>query len=186
VERGRNGAPVAFRVWRAGANPTDKGTHYFTKQSAARLMSEQSDRGTLYAIDVDHLSLDSKAPPESRRAVGWHRLAVRDGKDGPELWATNVAWTKSVLAGLLANPPEWRYFSPAYDVDKTSGEIIGYLNCALTNNPATWDVTALAGRQLSRHTRRTEESIRAGLRVLEEAHGKEFAVEMAKLAARAR
>jgi hypothetical protein len=49
-----------------------------------------------------------------------------------------------VRAGLTKDPPEWRYFSPAYDTKKSSGEIVRLLNLALTNNPATHHVTALA------------------------------------------
>jgi len=147
VERSTTGAPTAFRIWKAGDNPTDHGVHKFTARSARTLAAEQAARGNLYSIDVDHLSLtkgDKAAVPEARKAVGFHQLEVREGAGGPELWATNVEWTDAVRAGLEKKPPEWRYFSPAYDVDKRTGEIVSYLNTALTNNPATWNVTALA------------------------------------------
>jgi hypothetical protein len=147
VERDASGAPTAFRIWRAGDNPTDHGLHRFTEESARVLMAEQAARGNRYSIDVDHLSLTTgkdAAPPESRKAVGFHRLAVRQGEGGPELWAVDCEWTDVVKAGLQKNPPEWRYYSPAYDVRKKTGEITSYLNTALTNNPATWRVTALA------------------------------------------
>jgi len=144
VERpGPNAAPTAFRIWSAGANATDMGRHVFSETSAALLMSTQAKRGNKFSIDVDHLSLNDTAPPESRKAVGWHRLAVRQSVNGPELWAVDVEWTDAVKAGLEKNPPEWRYFSPAYHIAK-DGEIDQYINTALTNNPATHDVTALA------------------------------------------
>ena len=145
VELGPDGLPLAFRIWQAGDNPTDHGLHRFTDRSAELLMREQAVRGNLYSIDVDHMSLDKSAPPENHRAVGWHRLEVRGG----ELWAVGVAWTGEVSAGLKADPPAWRYFSPAYDVDKKTREVVSYLNTALTNNPATWSVTALAQREPS-------------------------------------
>lgn len=141
------GAPTAFRIWKAGDNPTDFGVHRFTDRSARLLMTEQAVRGNLYSIDVDHLSVSpSQAPPEARKAVGWHRLELRDSSEGPELWATDVEWTDAVREGLERQPPEWRYFSPAYEIDKASGEIVSYTNTALTNTPATWSVTALAVR----------------------------------------
>lgn len=152
VERGPDDTPTAFRIWRAGPNVTDYGTHIFSKQSAAALMAEQAMRGNLYSIDVDHLSLNEKAPPESRKAVGWHRLEARESPDGPELWAVDVEWTDAVRSGLASKPPEWRYFSPAYDV-RDDGEIVSYLNTALTINPATHDVTALASRASSTEQR---------------------------------
>lgn len=150
VERPSPGAaPTAFRIWKAGDNPTDYGVHRFTKESANMLLAQQGVRGNLYSIDVDHLSHNEKAPPESRKAVGWHTLAVRDSEAGPELWAENVEWTDEVKAGLEAKVPEWRYFSPAYAVDKKTGEILSYSNTAITNNPATHRVTALATLQKS-------------------------------------
>jgi phage I-like protein len=139
VEIGPDGAPCAFRIWTSGANPTDHGKHIFSERSARLLLTEQATRGNLYSIDVDHLSLNKESPPEARKAVGWHRLEVRDG----DLWAVDVKWTDIARSGLTKDPPEWRYFSPAYDVD-SGGEVTSYLNTALTNNPATWSVTALA------------------------------------------
>jgi len=143
-------APTAFRIWKAGDNQTDYGVHRFTEASAKILLADQATRGNLYSIDCDHLSLNDKSPPESRKAVGFHKLAVRETKAGPELWATNVEWTSAVRSGLEQDPPEWRYFSPAYDVDKKTSEIVAYLNTALTNNPATWSVTALATQTATR------------------------------------
>jgi hypothetical protein len=149
VERGADGSPVAFRIWKAGPNVTDHGVHVFSPESGKKLLAEQAARGNLYSIDVDHMSLSPDAPPESRKAVGWHRLDVRAG----ELWAVDVQWTDAVRGGLTKDPPEWRYFSPAYDVAKKTGEIVSYANTALTNNPATWSVTALATATANRGTR---------------------------------
>ena len=161
VERSPSGAPNAFRIWRAGVNVTDYGPHVFSRASAVKLMAVQNIRGNLISIDVDHLSLSQgkdAAPPESRKAAGFHRLAVRQSPDGPELWAVDVEWTDAVRAGLEKDPPEWRYFSPAYDVNK-SGEITAYLNTALTNNPATWRANALASMRPREEPSLTKEQI---------------------------
>jgi flagellar biosynthesis GTPase FlhF len=148
VERPAPGkAPTAFRIWKAGENPTDYGVHRFTKESANLLMADQGVRGNLYSIDVDHLSHDPKAPPENHEAMGWHKLATRETSEGPELWAVDVEWTDEVKAGLESKVPKWRYFSPAYAVDKKTGEILSYTNTAITNSPATHRVTALASIQ---------------------------------------
>jgi Mu-like prophage I protein len=145
VERpGPGKAPTAFRIWKSGDNVTDYGVHRFTRESAAAILADQGVRGNLYSIDVDHLSHDPKAPAENHAAVGWHRLATRDSENGPELWAVDVEWTDDVKAGLEAKVPKWRYFSPAYSVDKKTGEIMGYSNLALTSSPATHCVTELA------------------------------------------
>lgn len=142
VERGPDGTPVAFRIWKAGENPTEKGMTIFSETSAKMLLAEQERRANLYSIDFDHLSLSKDAPPEARRAAGWFRIDARNG----ELWAIDVAWTPVAKAGLQKDPPEFRYFSPAYDVSKDTREVTSLLNMALTNSPATWANTALATR----------------------------------------
>ncbi len=150
VERPAPGAaPTAFRIWSAGKTQTSKGDHVFSRRSADLLLAAQAERGTLYSIDVDHMSLSDTAPPEHHRAVGWHKLEVRDTSSGPELWAVDVEWTPEIKASLETSPPGFRYFSPAYDVERKTGEVVGYLNTALTNNPATYQVTALASRAAS-------------------------------------
>lgn len=148
VERQPGQPPTAFRIWKAGDNPTDYGVHRFTKRSAELLMQEQAGRGNLYSVDVDHMSTpESTAPPESRKAVGWHKLEVRQDAHGePELWAATAQWTDAVASGLSKAVPEWRYVSAWYRVDKKTGEIISYMNTALTNNPATHHTTELANR----------------------------------------
>lgn len=146
VERPAPGAaPTAFRIWAAGEVLTDHGVHQFTEASARALLASQAARGNRFSIDVDHLSFSKEAPPEARKAVGWMSLASRrDERGQSELWAVDVEWTAAVKAGIEAKPPEWKYFSPAYRADPKTGEILAYLNTALTNNPATWGVTTLA------------------------------------------
>lgn len=137
------GAPTAFRIWRFGENMTDHGRTVFSERSAALLLDEQAARGNLYSIDVNHMSLTPDAPIANQRAVGWHVLEVREG-DG--LWAAQVEWAEDIKAGLTCDPPSWRYYSPAYDIDKNTFEVTSYVNTAITNTPATWGATALATR----------------------------------------
>lgn len=146
VERPAPGAaPTAFRIWAAGEVLTDHGVHQFTEASARALLASQAARGNRFSIDVDHLSFSKEAPPEARKAVGWMSLATRrDERGQSELWAVAVEWTAAVKSGIEADPPEWKYFSPAYRADPKTGEILAYLNTALTNNPATWGVNSLA------------------------------------------
>lgn len=178
--------PTAFRIWAYGENPTDKGVHVFSETSAELLEAAQALRGNLYSVDVDHLSLSETAPPASRKAVGWHRLEVRKDADGnPELWATDCKWTDEVRDGLAKDPPEWRYFSPAYDVDPETGEIVRYLNTALTNNPATWNVTALASVRASNGNEETmdKEEMIAAFKKLAESDSEYAGLAKAALAA---
>jgi hypothetical protein len=157
-----SGPPSAFRIWKAGVNITDHGNTVFSDRSAELLMAQQAARGNRFPIDVDHLSLNVEAPLESRRAVGWFSIDVRDG----ELWAVDVEWSDTVKAGLVKEPPEWRYHSPAYDQDAETGEVTCLLNLAITNLPATHEVTALASRRLkeSRMTTKAKKATWADLK----------------------
>lgn len=145
VERPAPGkAPTAFRIWAAGTNTCDGGkTVVFSERSAELLLEEQRARGRLYSFDFDHRSMMKDAPPEAAKASGWHVLEVRAHEGRPELWASACDWTAEARAGLEADPPEWRYFSPCFDVDDAR-EVISYANCALTNNPLTHGIPALA------------------------------------------
>jgi hypothetical protein len=140
VERSEDGVPTAFLIWHEGSNITDHGEHFFTKESAKTLIASAAARKNRFSIDVDHMSLNEKAPPENHKAVGWFDIEVRNGN----LWAVNVEWTDAVRSGFTKSVPEWKYFSPAYETKKKTGEIARLLNMAVTNNPATWDVTTLA------------------------------------------
>lgn len=146
LEAAAGKAPTAFRIWVANSNPTDHGETIFSERSAKVLMEEQEKRGNLYSIDYDHLSLTENRPATAGQAAGWHRLEVRPSPAGPELWAVDVEWCDEAREGIEAKPPKWRYFSPAYDIDEETREVISYLNTALCINPATWHNNQLASR----------------------------------------
>lgn len=152
VERPGPGlAPTAFRMWRAGENPDDGGVSYFTPRSAEKLMAEQEARGRVYAFDFNHLSIVGGAGDvRSAGAAGWHELEVRTDSDGnPEMWCVNIEWCADAKEGLEADPPHWRFFSPAFDLDPY-GEIVSYTNCALCINPLTHGLPALAAHTVRR------------------------------------
>lgn len=151
VEKGPGGAPVAFRIWKAGENQSDEGPTFFTEESAAALVGEQEARARRYSIDFDHLSLQTNRPAESGRAAGWHSLEVRDG----DLWAVAVEWCADVKAGLEEDPPRWRYFSPAFRTDKES-VVRSYINLALCINPLTHGLVSLASIQPNKEEKETE------------------------------
>jgi len=130
--------PSEFRIFKAGANPMTKGTFMFTAASAAKIMADYATRGVDMVIDLEHEALDATATrADSRDARGWFNLEVRAG----ELWAVNVRWTDDGARRLAAKTQ--RYISPAFGVDKATGEIVDLVNCALVAMPATHDAPAL-------------------------------------------
>lgn len=153
VERDAPGrAPTAFRLWQAGRNDSDDGPVFFTKKSAELLLEEQAARGRLYSSDFDHLSLERNRPATAGRASGYHRLEVRPDENGePELWAIANDWTKDAREGLEQDPPLWRYYSPAFAVDK-DGVIVSYINFALCINPKTHKLPELAALRAAAQT----------------------------------
>lgn len=154
VERDATGIPTAFRIWRAGRNTFDGGELFFTPDSAAALMAEQTQRARPYSIDFDHLSLAENRPAEAGRASGYHALEVRDG----ELWAAQVEWCPDVREGLAEKPPRWRYFSPAFK-HSDDYEITSYINLALCINPLTHGIPLLASHKATTNASRNERDI---------------------------
>jgi phage I-like protein len=151
--------PKEFILIHGGTNNSENGPYIFDEIAAKSVMAGYERRGTRCFFDWHHASLD-KHPLDPRKAIqsaGWYDLEVRDG----DLWATNIEWTPDALDDF-ANT-RIAYFSPAFDSDK-SGRVLEYINCALTNMPATHDNQQLvaAARPLREEsTAMTEEEKKA-------------------------
>ncbi len=124
--------PSEFRIFTAGTVDTVKGQFLFDENSAVSVMAEYEAHGIDIAVDYDHAMLNDRAidPAQAGKAAGWFNLEVRGG----ELWAVNVRWTEPAAAALSRK--EWRYMSPAFEVD-AEGRVTSLLNVAITNLPAT-------------------------------------------------
>ena len=130
--------PSEFRIFTAGKVVTEKGTFTFDASAAKAVMAAYREHGNEIMIDYDHASLsatDARDPAMAGKAAGWCALELRDG----ELWAVNVRWTDPAAAAMRAR--EWRYMSPAFAIEKN--KITSLLNVALTNIPATRNLTPL-------------------------------------------
>ncbi len=129
--------PTEFQIFEAGTVSTTKGDFIFDAAAAKSVMDEYQLHGTELFCDFDHASLAASPtdPALSGRAAGWFGLELRDGA----LWAVGVKWTPAA-AEALANK-EFRYQSPAFT--ETDGHITSLLNVALTNLPATRNLTPL-------------------------------------------
>jgi phage I-like protein len=123
--------PTEFRIFKAGANVTSKGTTIFDEQAAADVMKHYAQKGVDMMIDLEHESTDEPVRPDSRDARGWFNLEVRNG----ELWAVNVRWTPDG-ARRLAEKTQ-RYISPLFYERKEDGRVAWLVNVALVGDPAT-------------------------------------------------
>jgi phage I-like protein len=138
VEPGKD-PPSEFCMFRAGENPSEKGTFVFDAASCASVMAKYALRKVPMMMDYEHMSLAEPpivAPASAKQFVP----EVRNG----ELWATKVVWTPTA-DGYLRNG-EYRMFSPAViytENDDGTLHIESLINCALTNNPALHGIDPL-------------------------------------------
>jgi phage I-like protein len=154
--------PREFRIFRAGANPSTKGTFQFGPAEASAVMSAWRAEGShRLPIDVEHDSLDPAARAsraDAGDAVGWFTPELRGG----ELWATQVEFGPAGLERLAKKSQT--YFSPAFSAD-AEGRVTALVNVALVSMPAlhALDQLVAAGKYGAKssttlHTRVTSET----------------------------
>lgn len=131
------------RLFSAGWNETENGRYLFDDVAAAAILAAYSAHGIDRMLDLEHLSLDPKAPHYDPDARGWFQLAVQNG----ELWAVNIRWTPDGEARLKER--RQRYVSPAFEVDAESRPT-KLVNVAITAMPATHNTPALIAASTKR------------------------------------
>lgn len=110
------------------------------------------------SIDRDHQFLLS-APGTVIPAAGWIKeFQVR----GEQIWA-RVEWTDYAAYQLTAK--EYRYFSPEFVHDKTTGEILKIKGGSLTNKP-NFELAAVASQQPHIKEQKMDEHLKKLISVL--------------------
>lgn len=136
-------APGAFRIFRAGENPSTKGTYLFDESSQAACMAYQTKRGMDTMVDYEHASryaTFATDPQKAGRAAAWCRLECKNG----ELWATKVDWT---AAGRDAvETKEQRFFSPVFGYNRETMVVGECVSIGLTSTPALDNLQPLAAK----------------------------------------
>jgi phage I-like protein len=106
-------------------------------EAAAAIIANFERLGRDIVIDYEHQTLkDVQAP-----AAGWIHAFEWRGADG--LWV-RTSWTEKAAAYIAAK--EYRYFSPVMFSRKTDRRIILIANAALTNEPKTRNIEAIAAK----------------------------------------
>lgn len=146
--------PSEFRIFSAGVINTTKGKFIFDEEAALSVMADLAEYGNELAIDYNHGMAEERPvdPALSARAAGWFTPELRAG----ELWATNVRWTPAAAAAIANR--EWRYQSPWFLHD-SGRRVLALLNTALTNTPATKNLTPLVASRLSSRTRKEQSTM---------------------------
>jgi len=129
--------PGEFRIWSFGEIETTKGTFLFDETAARSVLDAWSAYGNRLTIDYEHKAVDPNRRAGDGKSAGSFLLELRD--DG--LYAVDVRWTPPAFEQL--SNKEWLYFSPYFSAEEGSGRILELINLALTNIPATRNMTPL-------------------------------------------
>ena len=96
-------------------------------------------------IDYEHQTLRVKQNGQPAPAAGW--LSRVTWREGLGLFAVDVKWTDK--AKQMIGAGEYRFISPVFTFDKTSGNVGRLIGLGLTNNPGLTGLTDLSKVALS-------------------------------------
>lgn len=146
-------APTEFRLLPYGrfhaadgsGRPLDVPAGWFLDLAGAqRIVAQWAARAKRLVIDYEHQTLAAATNGQPAPAAGWPaRLEAR--ADG--LYAVDVEWTSRAAAMIKAR--EYRYVSPVFSYDTTTGEVLAVAHAALTNDPGLDGLTDLAALRAS-------------------------------------
>ena len=137
------------RLFKIGANTTEKGTYILTAADNAAVAARYRRRGTGLSFDYSH----DEAKPSTGGpiiAAGWGALEARP--DG--LWAVGITWTALAAKHMAAR--ELRYVSPLFEFEARAdgNHVTNVINVGLTNIPATHGTMAIAASATTIRTAR--------------------------------
>ncbi len=137
--------PCEVRIFRAGANATEKGDFLFDDIAARSVIDHYNAHGVRIMIDLEHLSLDEECANYDPDPRAWCSLEIR-AAEAPEagaawdLWITKIEWLDDGVRRLTGKLQP--YLSPAFPADEDR-RIRFVRNIALTAMPATHFAPAL-------------------------------------------
>ncbi|MYM80543.1 hypothetical protein GTP44_01030 [Duganella sp. FT50W] len=125
--RAADGRPKEVPAWRIDA------------AIAARVIALAAQRTNPCVIDYEHQTLLTKTNGQPAPAAGWFKTL--EWRDDAGLFGVNVDWTPRAKEMIAAG--EYKYISPVFQYDETTGEVLQVLMAAITNNPAIDGMDAL-------------------------------------------
>ena len=140
VFKARDGRPAGLPGWKMDA------------AIARRVIERAAARRTPFVIDYEHQTLAADKNGQPAPAAGWFKAL--EWRDGQGLFATDVAWTAKAKAMIEAG--EYKFISPVFQFDKTTGDVLQAEMAALTNTPALDGMDAVAALATEFFTRSQE------------------------------
>ncbi len=143
--------PTALRLLPAGrfaaSDGRAEGPWELTDDDGHRLVADMAARQSARYIDYEHATLRAKETGQPAPAAGW--FSALEWRAGDGLWAVGIEWTAAAAEHIQGR--EYRYISPLFSYDPTSGRVLQLLGASLTNDPGLdglTDLAALAARSL--------------------------------------
>ena len=114
----------------ADGRAMDVASWYIDAAVATEVIARHAARGQPTVIDYEHQTLHKEKNGQPAPAAGWlHGLRWMEGRG---LFG-EVEWTEDAKAQIEAK--KYRYFSPVFEYDKTSGNVLAIHMGAVTNHP---------------------------------------------------
>lgn len=127
--------PTEIKLFNVGENNTSHGV--FIYDPTKKEMLVHPNGWDKLSIDVDHLSFSEQTTPELRGSFGWFKLEAND--DG--IFAKDIEFCERMKP--LLEDRAYRFVSPAFNCFKDTNIISEIINIALTNIPATINMTPI-------------------------------------------
>lgn len=107
---------------------------------AAALIAALALSGGSYVIDYEHQTLQKEKNGQPAPAAGWFKGL--EWREGEGLFMKNIEWTDR--ARQMIGAGEYRYLSPVFRFNPTTGDVTSLHSVALTNDPALVGLADLA------------------------------------------
>ncbi len=111
------------------------------EQAAMAIIADAAARQNDIAIDYEHQLLNASRNGQPAPAAGWLDPKSLEYIPGEGLYG-DVTWTDAAAAAIEAD--EYRYLSPVFSYDKSTGRVLSLHMAAITNNPAIDGMAELA------------------------------------------
>lgn len=110
------------------------GPWFIDEAAATALIERVSQRQNDIVIDFEHQTIKAAENGQPAPASGWIKSDSLSWVAGKGLMVSSPKWTPTAKKHIQDD--EYRYLSPVFSYDKSTGRVLDLFHVALTNNPA--------------------------------------------------